>query len=1105
MDDLYRASLNKYAYLPLSYNPDDRTKLSDKLCEIALMEGWHDHNDILNTIAYPNRIRDAVIAYTPAGCKGDALYHSEEKYLTYVLTKDPGVVNDNSPLNTNWKKGPSDTLYMKDDDWQGGFSERIREKYAISRVALTKNEDNHSRVQKCFNDNDIKEDIYILRDVAYGCWADDIKKWGNGTFTGQATEQHIYNVQTSSGIYDPGPSLSYFSEAGKRCGYQDTQGKSRYGLFDCSFPCEIVLNYPAYIPSDAITCAEQLIYTKYKCTLFGDNTTKIEGDTTDNTQVGIVTKKVAEKMIESAAVNLIVEVPVLNTNGSVDTSLVNYPDLYLVTKHNSQKASSLFDLPLISSCIKYSARKDMIDIASSIYTFGEYNIITRSSPLKIMTKKFGDSGIAIQTLRPKLHFYEFEPQGGSDNVQLERKESNGIHAFLTFDQVAAAAAIEYGVPIVIYNTHDYAIIFISRSMKTAFSKPIEQLRLLLKSIKDLVKADTADATQTTADTTAADTAAAADLAMSAIRDAVAYAAGIPLATRTTARTPAETAEHIRTSSKSDIDYGVYLSFWYKFGPFVKIYNDTLKTNTILNADRDDIINKYTISKESSIESIGTVDNIINETANVMDDVDGDDSVVVDRNARVIELINNLTTISKSYREYNNMISSYKSATAAFSQVTGSIKKLISNPKTIKIGDVSKIIDNCDPFKGTVKEQRVRKLFTCLRGQSPAGIELGITVIIQIYENLSGSPLIQGETQSIQDGFKNQIISLFVNIAETCKPELREKLQLAFDFIPSEYKEIFVSTAARAVFNPPMTGGKDNSLSFDNSLTPDESNKLDPTIASSSLKNASSTENNSQMFDVVIDELTEIITYLDKSIKDNKSEGTGLLEDIKPLLEATKRVIEIQGSNYTKTLSSPLSYEHLEADTFIHQPLFIFSVLQTLLEYSSLKATIKDDEPQVLKGGMENDDVVMGESVLGRRPASEISSNVLRKRDRLLYDMFDRFENNTPITRSNTAPYRKHGMIKEWLDNHYSQIGTSLLGLPNNYINSVFLLNSTTGYDSVNTALNGVLKADEQYIVVYGYVISISRLMNIIKDVAIKSRSIETKIEDETEVDDVVEE
>ena len=1054
MDDVntYTASLNKYAYPPLSYNlidPTDQTQLSAKLCEIALMEGWHDHNDILNTTLFPNRIRNAVIAYTPPGppgCTGDARYHSEEKYLTYVLTKDPRDMNEAQSLNTNWKKGPNDTLYMQDADWQGIFNERIREKYAISRVVLTKNKDNHSRVQKCFYTNGITQNIYILRDVAYGCWADDIRKWGRGLENGEngeneesqakrvaARDQYIYNVQTSSGIYDPGPSLSYFSGAGERCGYQDTPGKSRYGLFDCSFPDEIVVNYPAYIPNDPITCAEQLIYTKYKCTLFGDNTTKIDNATADsatadnatadNATAGVVTKKAAEKMIESAAVNLIVEVPVLDASGNIDARLVQYPDLYLVTKHNSQKASSLFDLPLISSCIKYSARKDMIDIASNIYKFEEYNVITGSSPLKIMTKKFGDSGIAIQTLRPKLHFYEFEPQSETDNVKLIKRESNGIQAFLTFDQVAAAAAIEYGVPIVIYNTQDYAMIFISMKLKSEFETEDVKLEQLRKSIKDPFESmNTEDAT--TAATTAigdaaSDSAAAATAATIAIEGA---AAAKPLATRI----GNNINDYIRTSSQSDINYGVYLNFWYKLGPFVKIYNDTLKTNDKLNATRDDIIVEYSRSKSSAAAGIDSITDLTQ-----------------------------LTEISNAYRNYNNMILAYASVTAAFSQVSGSTNILINTPKKIKIGDVSKIIDNCDPFKGTVKEQRIRKLFTCLRGQSPLGIELGITVIIQIYENLSGSP-------PIQNGFKNQIISLFQNIAETCKEELKQTLSLAFDFIPSEYKDIFVSQTARGYVNPPMIGG---------AIPPSPINSL--STDKSTIQNTSNTEKGSQMFDDVIDKLTEIITYLDETIKDDKTKDTDLLENIKLLLEATKGVIEIQGTKYIKTLNSPLSYEHLEADAFVHQPLFIYTVLQTILEYNSATATIEDTESQVLEGGDK------------------------RKREDDPHPILDDIFNNNTITRGTTSPYRKGGMIEEWLANrkaNYPKIRPNLLNLPDNYIEDVFLLN-TSNFEIVNLALENILDPTKQYIFVYGYVVEVSRLVNIIKSVAINNRSVETKNED----------
>ena len=217
------------------------------------------------------------------------------------------------------------------------------------------------------------------------------------------------------------------------------------------------------------------MYTKYKCTLFGDN--RINANQT-------VPNRVAEQMVESAAVNLIVEVP--------EFDQPNNPNLYIVTKHTSNKASSILDLPFVSSCIKYSAAVDAIDIARNSYDFDRYNIIERSGPLKIMTKKFGDSGIAIQTLRPKLNFYAFNPVADNNSVQLTKQESNGVHAFLTYDQVAAASALEYGAPVVIYNPrtislgiteNDYVIIFISRKMKDALGSRIQMMNNLMNSIR----------------------------------------------------------------------------------------------------------------------------------------------------------------------------------------------------------------------------------------------------------------------------------------------------------------------------------------------------------------------------------------------------------------------------------------------------------------------------------------------------------------------------------------------------------------------------------------------------------------------------------------------
>ena len=1117
----YRGSLNKYAYMPLvntpltNYpndpnDPNDNIaatgayniRLNSKLCDIAGMEGWHDHHGITNF--GESNITASVNAYVPNGCAGAKPVANEPAFLNSVVS------NANANASA-WKTFPSN---FNQSDWYGNitdlnspyamwktnFSQNITDKYVIALVKFPTKaspmEPSYSNVQKCFNMNQINDNVYILRDVAYGGWGRDIRKWGqNLPADTEASEQYIYNVQTSSGIYDPGPSLSYFSDAGINCGYQAMESKSRYGLFDCYFPAETILDYPAYpIPANVLTSAEQLMYTKYNCKLFGDNSIpNILGDTFIN--------KAAEIMVDSAAVNLIVEVPGTTTD-PMDKQL------YIVTKHTSNKASSIFDLPFISSCIKYSAAVDAIDIASATYNFSKYDIIERSGPLKIMTKKFGDSGIAIQTLRSNLNFYAFNP-AANNNVTISKQQSNGIHAFLTYDQVATGAALEYGAPIVIYNTkstagllgateHDYAIIFISKTMQTALSSPEVRLKSAIVSAQNLSVyggvnlQDTLPATQA-AFTLATDTLKAATQAV------------FTLATDTLkAALDAQAAQVVKLmrnigseslSTKHDIDYRIFLTKWYKLATLIKIYTDNNASFVTLNdpTNNNNIIQRY-------VQAVSIKANKIQEAQGIDNTIESEQ----------VRLTTDLDNISNSYREYATMMNSYTSIANTFRDLNTSISTI----DKIKIGDTSKIIDNCDPYNGTFKVYRIRKMLTSFQGQSEALIELGTVVIIQIYENLKGSIIVQTE-------FKDQIRNIFNNIKTTCAQNLIPKLELAFNFIPNEqdvitqlqppdnftgYRDLFVpknQAGGRVESNllqqtpldrPAMDGPQATypTLMLDNKNSTPNVLAAGPKAPNEELLNKPSSIVNSPVIDNHM--FTDVLTQLDQLIElivasstdmvtDKRSENMGqILQNMKPLLESTKKVIETQGPIYIDTLNTPLSYKHLQADALIHQPQFVFSFLQTILQYYGYKTV---NNPNDLTGGVgRNARLNKNQNISENK--SQIKANIKMEETKInLGKMLQRVREanrvdnldaklfpSSPIrrTRLSTAPFNVTNM-KTAITQYYINKQPPPESLPN--VTTVSLVKSAGTPIKVN---------------VYGYILPIIDLLMIIKDLSITYRS-----------------
>ena len=856
--------VNSFAYKPLPKHGSseidmDMDKLKDNLCDIAQMEGWHDHKNI----TIDGTIQQRVEEYTWE-CDKPKPASNEPAYLKSILqnTTDTTLSNDFYRPDGTRYMGNETTLDY--NTWFNKFDRNITTRYRIAKTDLPQGDEGNSIVQQIFETNGINENIYVLRDVAYGNWGRDIKKWND------ETNSFIYTIITAPCVYDPGPTLNYFTEGGINSGFQNDGTNSKYGLFNSHNEDEINIFYPKYDGSTySLSEPNQLIYTKYDCTLYGNNIIPsiVSSRSVDKTQ--------ARKYIESAEVNLIVKV-------SDDT-------LYIVDKHSSNKADSSYALELPSTVVKYSSSVNVIDIAKLNYTFANYNIVTNSGPLKIMTKKFGDSGIALETLRDRLHFFKFEKDldSGDDNIKIIAEESNGIHAFLTYDQVAVAAALQYGAPIVIYNTQEGVLIFISKDLINSKTDPTKRYDLLytdiVKTYKTLVimreglsqdaiingrltddqkkmesdvwnKRYKEDQSRR-GDTTSEDGEAA------------------------TAATAGEGA-HVASDIEADI-VEIKKSLYYFIKPeFDKYDGDFPEQLKSTQVDMDEPLNYPDQRYYSIVEYIkGGIPNIINLFTQAKTNAglceDEIDKLVKKAKSLDFKDVNQskndinyrqflkywycLSSIIKLYMETNKKLSSIKltdiildtasicefpvmnkedfnaagdaNKTAVlvklsdilknlhvclglkqqfdvikntFTNITNTVDKISSNK--INIGDIEKILNQSNPFIGVTKKTRIRDLFSCMNGQAKSSVKLADNVIVQIYESLSHS---EGEYHSYFVTKMKEILDLVkVQVITDLKP----KWNLALDSFPEAYKTSF---GIRSL----MTGGRSASPLSDTSFSP----------------------------------------------------------------------------------------------------------------------------------------------------------------------------------------------------------------------------------------------------------------------------------------------
>ena len=515
-----------------------------KLCRIAKMDAWHDHHNIPQLDK--TEIDKFVVEHIPDGLNcyklndvagsgsldTDSLLKNEdgqpssEDIFLFRMLLNVHTWNNNKDLQPKLIKmcRPNCDGYIKDygvigDDNKQVFNANIvTNRYVVGHIPLGSDSEkeknvcdppivydkNNSQIQRFFEDHGINEDIFIIRDVAYGNWADDIKKWKQ---TEGKKETKIVTLQSAAGIFDPGPSTHYYSSAGVRQGFSDKTSRSYYGLFDAYNDVgfnndETAILYPKIVKDndddddndndndddddndndddddddndndndddddehkDSTILRNQLLFTRFDCTLYA-KTLKLP-----SRENNLYTKGETEDFIESANVNFMV-----NDNNKI----------YISTKKNSNKAQKITELPKQDIIINLSASKDRGTFDSRVFQSYSYSeLIKESGKLKIMTKKFGDHGQAVTACRSNLSYKLFTPTDTPQGVQITSEQSNGIHAFLSYDRVAVASAIYYGAPIVIFVNQSGALIFLSKQLRDAVNTPSEKLKSIQLSIQ----------------------------------------------------------------------------------------------------------------------------------------------------------------------------------------------------------------------------------------------------------------------------------------------------------------------------------------------------------------------------------------------------------------------------------------------------------------------------------------------------------------------------------------------------------------------------------------------------------------------------------------------
>ena len=440
--------------IDINKNIDTNIKIiENKLCRIAQMDAWHDHH-VIEGLSNET-IKDLVNEYINDGKKCEKPSSNEDAFMyNNLITDDKNTnytkycrVQNTDEMNSyqNLKKvSNTEGLYIeglyefKPDTISTIFKPIVSERYNVIYCNTDNETRKYSLIQEALKSQGITDDYFLIKDTAKSKYSYDLTQTkGNQTVT---------NLLTAPGIYDPGPTTHPFTSTGIEQGFTDINSNSKFGIINFGKSNDSVIHYPAW-KNDSKNLTkyepvERLIFSKYDCIMMATT----EGTSKD-------TKKY-----------------ITDTNSTF--YIKDNKGVFYVNKKNSDKATDLTELAFGEKFEKISSHRFP---TGTQFPFPEAsNITTISGSKKLFSKKVGDTGQALYTLRPTIYYKEYNPNSKS----LIDKKTNGIHGFVSFDRVAIVSAIFYGAPIVIYICDKGFVIYISNNLINKLSNPLTKFKKL---------------------------------------------------------------------------------------------------------------------------------------------------------------------------------------------------------------------------------------------------------------------------------------------------------------------------------------------------------------------------------------------------------------------------------------------------------------------------------------------------------------------------------------------------------------------------------------------------------------------------------------------------
>ena len=423
-------------------------------CDFSLADAKHDFHTIFKTDAIKLYVSEN-IPYS--GCKNNPL--SEDQYV------------DKYALNL---RGDSGSEHHKSDPTfvQTHLNENLSSRYEVFYVPRPQHkvqepEYKNSKIQECLRKAGILDDVFFICDVAYANVREDLK------FVNKAERQTFYWVQNAQTLYDPAGKTSWHSDKPYFETEEETGTSSTSTASDLSGKI-LADNHFKSNDSKFLFCWQDVrknsitFYPKWNY----DEESVPYKYSYDIPETMLYTNK-----------DLFLTVRTENPDDYSTHEaylIITHPDKLgyygYADKELAAKGSGILKPAELASYrakgnelktfMRYISNKEQYEQSSKLYL---NEIMNYSPSFQTLAKKAGDASQSLSCCQKILYLQKFK----NNELGLKAKplkdnvtnfESNGNHAFVSFDRIAIYTALNFNAPIVIGNTQEGFTIFIRKDL-----------------------------------------------------------------------------------------------------------------------------------------------------------------------------------------------------------------------------------------------------------------------------------------------------------------------------------------------------------------------------------------------------------------------------------------------------------------------------------------------------------------------------------------------------------------------------------------------------------------------------------------------------------------